>query len=178
MERKKKVERTKKKKLTKVLMSIAVLVVVVGAVFYFTQVNNIFATKLTLEKPLIDIKVLEAGGQAILVEHVEYLANEIGVYKLHPYNGGPVVIVFEMVDIDKRIALVKDTETYATEEIPEIQDILIRTEQKTVVEIFESESVVEGIRGVAREGEIEIIPVADQETLAMKGYLAIYDLFG
>jgi hypothetical protein len=148
-----------------------------GGIFYFTQINNVFAEKEVLEKPVVDFDLLaiNPAAQIIHEEHVEYIANEMGSYKLHSYDDEPAVIVFEMTDIDKEIALIKEDESYATEEIPESYDLVVRSDQQSAGEIIESEDVSQAIVEYVEDGKIEVEIISDEATLAMKGFLAVYD---
>jgi hypothetical protein len=148
-----------------------------GALFYFTQINNVFAEKKDLEKPEVDVNLLleTPGTQIINEEHVEYIANEIGSYKLHSYEGESAVIVFEMTDIDKKIAVVKNGESYVTEDIPDSIDLIVKSNQLTAAELIESEDLSESIVSLVEEGKIEVELVSDMTTLTLKGFLAVYE---
>ncbi len=150
-----------------------IILIILG--FYFTQINNIFADKKNLEKPFVDLDLLNSGAQVIFGEHIDYLTNEIGAYKLHSYMGEESVIVFEMTDINKKIALIKNGESYTSEEIPKKYDLIIKGEQIVVAELIESENLNKDLDDYVERGKISIELVSDMTTLSMKGFLGIYD---
>lgn len=166
------------KKLIWAIIIVFVLLILIGGLFYFTKINNIFASKETLEKPGVDRELLlsDPTAQVIHEEHVEYMANEMGAYKLHKYSDESAVIVFEMSDINKEIALVKDEDdAYATEEIPENYDLVVIANQETAANIIESEKVSQSIVEYVESGDVEVEIVSDEGTLALKGFLAVYN---
>jgi uncharacterized protein YxeA len=166
------------KKVWWIIITVFVLLILSGAIFYFTQVNNIFAKKNELVKPDVDLDLLleDPSAQIIQEVHVEYIANEMGAYKLHSSSSEAAVIVFEMTDIDKEIAFVKDDDdAYATEDIPENYDLVIKSTQLIVAEIIGSEEVSDAIVENVQTGEIEVEIISDETTLALKGFLAVYE---
>ncbi len=164
------------KKLWWILGVILVIILIVFA-FYFTKINNIFADKKNLEKPEVDIDFLMSnpGTQVIFEEHIDYVTNELGAYKLHSYNDEDAVIVFEMTDINKKIALIKNGGSHATEEIPQEYDLLIKGEQIVVAQLVESENLNEELANKVNSGEISVQLISDMGTLGLKGFLAIYE---
>jgi hypothetical protein len=161
-------------------LGIILVLILVLAGFYFTQINNVFAQKKNLEKPDVDISLLlsNPGTQVIFEEHIDYLTNELGVYKLHSYDDENAVIVFEIVDIDKKIALIKNGKSHATEDIPDNYDLLIKGEQLVVAELIDSENLSENLIKAVEEGKISVELISDMTTLGLKGFLAIYDELG
>lgn len=166
-------------KFWKTLGVIIIVIILLGTGFYFTKINNIFATKPDIEKPEVDVDFIEQnpGVQVIQEEHIEYLANELGSYKLHEDSGEDAVIVFEMTDIEVSFALIKNGETYITEDIPEIIDMIVRGKQLVIARLIESRDLISALMGELEAGNIEIEIISDESTLALKGYLAIYENF-
>ncbi len=160
-----------------IIIIVFVLLILGGAIFYFTQINNIFANKKNLVRPEVNLDLLleDPTVQVIHEEHVEYLANEMGAYKLHTYGDETAAIVFEMTDIDKKIALVVDDDAYATEDIPESYDLVVKSTQLIVAEIFQEEDVGDALVERVQAGEIGVEIISDETTLAMKGFLAVYE---
>ena len=158
---------------------VIVVIFLLGTGFYFTKINDIFATKPDIEKPEINIDFIEQnpGMQVIEEEHLAYLANKLGSYKLHEGSGEDAVIVFEMTDTGVSFALIKDGETYVTENIPEVIDIIIRGEQIVIARLIESRDLISALMREIEAGNIEIEIISDESTLALKGYLAIYENF-
>lgn len=166
------------KKVLLIIGFIFIVLLLSGGIYYFTQIDNIFAEKVELEKPEVNLALLleDSTAQVIQEVHVEYIANEIGAYKLHSSSDEAAVIVFEMTDIDKEIALIKDDDdAYATEEIPENYDLVVKSTQLIVAEILQEDDVSAGIVEGVQAGEIEVEINSDETTLAMKGFLAVYE---
>ena len=159
------------------LIIVLVVFILTFAVFYFTKFNNIFASKKNLEKPSISIDFIKnnPGIQVIKEEHIDYLTNELGAYKLHSYNDEAAVMVFEITDINKKLALiVDDSKSSVKEDIPEKYDMLISGDQLVIAELIESTNLSEDIVAMGDDGNITVELVSDMTTLAMKGYLAVY----
>ncbi len=156
-----------------------VLLVIIGSIiFYFTQINNAFVSKPDIPKPEVDIDYLLAnpGTQVIFGEHVRYLSNEFGSYKLHESGGEDAVIVFYMTDIGVEMALIQDyADSEVVDEIPESHDLRISGEQLIIAELIESDNLGEDMSEKVDAGDIEIEIISDMGTLALKGYLGIYD---
>lgn len=164
-------------KVLKVVGIVFLVLVLTITGFYFTQINNIFAVKADIEKPEIDLNFIEEnpGVQVIGEEHLAYLANELGTYKLHSSSGENAVLVFEMTDINIKFALVINGELYITQDIPEVVDLIIRGKQLIIARLIDSDNLVSLLQEELQSGNIKIELISDETTLAMKGYLAIYE---
>tara|TARA_Y100000034_G_C6903295_1_gene418439 strand:+ start:3526 stop:4032 length:507 start_codon:yes stop_codon:yes gene_type:complete len=161
----------------KIICIVFLILVLSGALFYFTQINNIFAVKPDVEKPEINLEFIEEnpGIQVIEEEHLEYLANEFGSYKLHSSSGEDAVLVFEMTDVRISFALIINGDAHITQDIPGIIDLIIRGEQLVIARLIESDDLISALQEEIQAGNIEIELISDETTLAMKGYLAIYE---
>ncbi len=170
-----------KKKLKWTLLSVGgfvALVIFGGLIFYFTQINNVFVEKPDIPKPDIDIEYLLAnpGTQVIFDEHIRYVTNELGSYKLHESGDEDAIIVFYMSDIDKELTLIQDyADSEVVEETPVNYDVRISGEQLDVAELIESDDLSADMGWKVEDGSIQVELNSDMGTLALKGYLAIYD---
>ncbi len=163
-------------KVSRVLVWGVVLCIILFG-FYFTKINNIFAIKPEIEKPELEIDFIEQnpGVQIIEEEHLEYLANELGSYKLHSSSGEDAVLVFEVTDVNINFAFIANGESYVTQDIPANIDLIIKGDQITIARLINSENLVYALQSEFEEGNIEIEIISDETTLAMKGYLSIYE---
>jgi hypothetical protein len=170
-----------KKGLKWTLISVSAFVLLIifgGMIFYFTQINNAFISKPDIPKPEVDIAYLLAnpGTQIIFEEHIVYLSNEFGSYKIHESSGGDAVIVFYMVDIDTEVALIQNyADSEVVDEIPDEYDLRISGEQIVIANLIESDNLGDDMKDSIDAGEIEIEIISDMGTLALKGYLGVYD---
>ena len=158
--------------------AVLLLIILSGLSFYFTQINNAFVNKPDIPKPGIDIDYLLAnpGVQVIFGEHITYVTNELGSYKLHDSGGENAVIVFYMADIDTELALIQDyADSEVTDEIPDNYDIRISGDQIHVAELIESDNLGEEMSEKVEAGDVQVEIVSDMGTLALKGYLGIYE---
>ena len=164
-------------KIGKVIGVVLVLVFLFGLGFYFTVINNIFASKPELEKPNVDVEKLmnNPGTQVIFEEHIEYLANGLGSYKLHDYSGEDAIIVFEMTDVGKSFALIKNGNSEIVEEVFEEYDLIVKGSQMVIIDLLESEDLVGSLKEEVESGNVIVEIVSDEKTLAMKGFLSIYE---
>jgi len=152
-------------KLAPVVFILALFLILSIGYVYFFQISPTFVNKPELEKP----------SQEFLTEnHVEFLLNELGAYKLHkdPFTGEPPYI--EVV--------VDEVSYYITVENNEIKiiehcdpDLRIYSNPEVLLQMFQSKNIEEEITKLFLEGKISIEILADEKTLALKGYKTIYD---
>lgn len=165
-----------------ILATIAIILVigVFGGAYYFVIAPNMIS-KPFIEKPLLPDDALEKIGEGetvINTEHINYMVNELGAYKLHKSFGTKNYPVMEFVLIDtneKFYSYVVDNKPITKEGNPKNEDIIIKGSQETIVNIFESDNFVEDVEEAVTNNEIAVGLTADMKTLATKGYLSLYD---
>jgi len=165
-----------------VMVGIAVVLVVVvfGGAYYFVIAPNLIS-KPFIEKPSLPEDALErirAGEHIIGAEHINYIINEIGAYKLRNPFGTKKYPIMEFVLTDTGVryySYVKDHIPATTEGNAKNEDIVIKGSQETAFNILESENTLAAVKKAKDEGEIKTELVADMKLLATKGYISIYD---
>ena len=111
-------------------------------------------------------------------EHINYIINEIGAYKLRNpfFSDNYPIMQFELTDIDAvYYSYVKEHKPVTKLGNPKNEDIIIKAGQETALNILQSENIIAAVKEAKDNGEIEVELVADMKELAAKGYLSIYD---
>ena len=147
---------------------IIVIILAVIAYFYFGIISPV-ATKPALQKPLLK------AGEPVKNEHINWIVNELGGYKLHPsLSGEPPEIEVLVADMTFAVTTVKGR-TSAREGPATNPDIVIKAPYDAVVRIFASDNLLKEISNLYNEGTVTFELLKDQATLALKGYKGIYD---
>jgi|SRR3989339_1187750 len=163
------------------IIAVVVVVAVFGGAYYLVIAPNLIL-KPYIEKPALPEDALEKinGGEDIIKEgHINYIMNELGAYKLHKTFGTNNLPIVEVVfkDVDKRYySYVKDNMPVTKEGNAKGEDIVIEIDQETAYNILESNSPLATIKESVNNGDIDTELVADMKTLAMKGYLSLYEV--
>ncbi|MBN2422440.1 hypothetical protein JXB41_04395 [Candidatus Woesearchaeota archaeon] len=164
----------------RILIGIFILLipVLISCYVYFGIISPQFIKKPYIEKP--DIIGLDENSDNLVIEDsmVNYIANEIGSYNLHedPTSG----------EIPEMEFIVNDFEEVFTvriiDNIPRTEkgsaanpDLRIIASQPVILDILDSEDIQGRIVKHIEEGDVEIEVLANEATLGMKGYKAVYD---
>jgi hypothetical protein len=137
----------------------------------------------SVEKPVVERPVSLAGSgvevqSAPVQEHIEYISNELGAYKLHPdpISHTPAVIEFELTDTQEFFTVT------VTNNVPHTvvgkatnPDIKIHTTKEILLVLSSTDDLSRDILKYSDAGKLWFEPVADEKTLALKGYKALYD---
>ena len=162
------------------------MIFVVGSLhIYFNILSPTFVKKTHLEKPFIpenidEYKIFKEGEEIITDEHIEFLTNEIGAYKLHsdPITKEPPEMEFRITDTNQIFTIkIVDGKPKSTPGEADNPDIKIYGKQIIILEILSSDDLNSKIVEKAESQEIGLNVLADEKTLALKGYKAIYDAF-
>ena len=152
-------------KLGPVVFIIALFFILGIGYFYFFQISPTFVNKPTLEKP----------SQDFLTEnHIEFLLNELGAYKLHkdPFTGEPPYIEIVADEISYYITVENNNVKIIDSCEP---DLRIYGSTEVLLNIFQSQNLEAEITNLFLQGDLSIEILADEKTLALKGYKTIYD---
>jgi hypothetical protein len=152
------------------LLMLILIVILCGGLFYYVF-SPISVNKPILEKPLI----IDAQ-EKINSSHVEYLFNEIGFFNLHnkPLSSDKPQI--EVLVGEKYYAVsVENNRVNAVEGRISNPDLRVKMAREDLVLILQSDNLQEIIAGLAKSNKIQVEPVADMETLALKGYKSLLD---
>ena len=161
----------------KIIIPIIIVVLVLGGLaVYFFLFSPIFISKPAIGKPLMTYD--ENGNPIIKEEHIAFLINELGGYKLHdnPFNN-------ERPELDFTVDGVKYTVTII-DNYPNVRlgqasnpDAGLTISANTVASLVESDNLEEAIANSYESGEIQGQVFKDTDTLVLKGYAALYGNF-
>jgi hypothetical protein len=164
-----------------VIIAIVLVVTVFGGAYYFIIAPNMIS-KPVIEQPELPANAMEkiSSGEKVINEtYLNYIANEIGGYKLHAPIGNSKdfpIIEFMITDINEQFySYVKGHVPIAKQGNPKNEDIIIKGDQETVASILESGNIPYAVREANNNGKINVELSADMKILAAKGYLSLYD---
>jgi len=168
--------RIKKKARRKLIITIAgviVLLLILSTAFaYFFYISPVFIRKPILEKPQ-----LNEESPTLMSDHITYIVNELGGYKLH---GGPLGNSAQMElylsDINKYFTItVNDHQIYTVGGEAPNPDVRFSAEEEVFIDMFKADDMIAEAKNMVELEIVEVDPVLDETVLAMKGYKAIYD---
>lgn len=148
----------------KKIAAVAVLAAVaIAAYFYFSVISPIVPKPETIKPAFL-------AGQNISSEHVQWIANEIGTYKLQPSAQIEVV-----VEGNKFTVTSKDGKTVSAAGDASDPDMRIVSGRDVFARIFDANNTNAEIISLYKQHLLSIELLKDQATLALKGYKSIYD---
>jgi len=161
------------------IVAIVLVVAVFGGTYYLVIAPNLIS-KPFIEKPLLPedgLNLIKAGEHVIGPNHINYVVNEIGGYKLRkPLRKDYPIIEFVLIDIGEiYYTYVKDNIPTTKQGNAKNEDIIIKGSQETVFNILKSDSILGAVKKSNDDGELNVELISDMKTLATKGYLSIYD---
>jgi len=178
-------EKRKHPMLKVVVILLLLALLVVPAYFYFSYVAPVFVEKPDIRSPLAgmtDEQLKEMAGSPGMIEisedHVGYLANELGAYKLHedPFTDEPAKIEFLLHDTGQVFTVtVLENIPQASEGSSGSADIRITTDGTHMLELMAAEDFSSKAIELVQMQKIGIEIFSDEKTLALKGYKSIYD---
>jgi hypothetical protein len=165
------------------LYAIPVLIMLIlcaSAFFYLNYVDSTFAKKPLIEKPpMIAASGSNSTGQVkISGSHIQYIANEMGAYKLHsdPRTSEKAEIEFVVTDSgDAFTVIVENNFPGVSEGNATRPDLRIRTVSGKMAELLSADDFTKKAVELVKSGDVSIEVISDEATLAVKGYKAIYD---
>ncbi len=161
------VEEARKGNSRKKILAVIAIVFFASVTYAYFGIISPVVTKPVIEKS-------EFTG-SITTENVNYLANELGAYKLHPsVSGEPAEM--EIVSAGKTFFVTTENGRTVTKEgrAPN-PDVRITVSPDAFARLFAASDMKEEILELYDEGALTIELVKDQATLAVKGYKGIYD---
>lgn len=152
----------------KILIALAAVLAIVAALtyFYFSIILPIIP-KSMLAKPTL------AAGQDISPEHVQWVANEIGAYKLQPSAQIEVV-----VEEKKFTVTSKDGKVVSATGAASDPDMRIVAGKDIFARIFDANNTNAEVVSLYKQHLLSVELLKDQATLVLKGYKSIYDALG
>ncbi|MBI4018920.1 MAG: hypothetical protein HY364_01555 [Candidatus Aenigmarchaeota archaeon] len=155
---------------SKIIIFGAIIALLVGGIGYiYFGVISPSSEKPSIEKPIL----LE--GQDISEEHVSWLANELGAYKIHNSLSGEAAEIEIFVEGTAFTVTNSGNSPSATKGNAANPDIRITADKASFAELINSENINSKIAQLYASGKIGVEILKDEATLALKGYKAVYD---
>lgn len=143
------------------------------------------------DKPLIEpvpiptqtqqLQSVTAKEPVVEEEHIQYLVNELGGYNLHdhPVNNEAAVMEFQVVGSDPNnprlfTITIKDNYPLVADGAATNPDIRLHATETILLELLQADDFNTKVVELVNDGSMWIEVLADETTLAMKGYLSIY----
>ena len=137
---------------------------------YFFIISPTFVNKPDLEIPLV------IEGEEVTEEQVFYVLNELDAYKLHgdPFSDEPAIIELQFEDSSMLVEIIDNNFVASDNMAP---DIIIEIPKEEVINLINEEDFDSAVIELYSNGIIDVDIVADEATLALKGYKSLYDNF-
>jgi hypothetical protein len=167
---KERAERNREKNRNIAIGIVAMLAVL--AFLYFFVVTSTFVMKPNLTK--LDL----ASPSDIGSEHVNWMLNEVGAYKLHSYLlfGEPPVIESVISDQNRKFTTtVKDNYPTTVGGAANNPDIRFSMNSADFMTLYAAPDVLAKAQEMRKSGLIKVEILKDEFTMAVKGYKTIYD---
>lgn len=143
---------------------VALLVIVAAALYLYFFVISPTGTKQALEKPML------APGENISSKHIEWIANELGGYKLQSSAEIEFVVEGQKFSVTTKGGKVVSKVGEASD-----PDLRITATRDAFARILSASDTNAEIVSLYNQGLISVQLLKDQPTLALKGYKGIYD---
>lgn len=158
------------------IIGLLLLIIAFGVYIYLSIISPSF-----VEKPEVQVPTDEELSNVTQVEegHIEYLITEIGGYKLHddPFTGEPAVIEINVTDTGQLYSVtIIDNEPHVQVGRATNPDLRLHTPLSELVDLLgETDDFEQLVVDKAMEGTLWVEVLADEKTLAVKGYKGVYD---
>lgn len=149
-----------------------VAIVIIFALLYFFVVTSAFVMKPNLTKPTL------TSSSDIGSDNVNWMLNEVGAYKLHPYLlfGEPPVIESVITDQNRKFTTTI-INNYPTTVGGAATNPDMRFSMNSVdfMTLYAASDVLAKAQEMRKAGLIKVDILKDDFTMVVKGYKAIYD---
>ena len=166
-------ERTQRSREKNRNIAIGIAAVLIFVAFlYFFVLTSAFAMKPNLTKPVL------SSPSDIGTDHVNWMMNEMGAYKLHPYLmfGEPPVIESVITDQNgKFTTTVRNNYPTTVEGAANSPDIRFSMNSADFMILYAAPNFLAKAQEMRKSGLIKVEILKDDFTMAVKGYKAIYD---
>jgi hypothetical protein len=184
------------------LLVVFIIILLVAGYAYYFIINPSFVSKPVVEKPALgnlnpainkpvnnvtnntqnpDNRNNQNESNEVIVkpEHILYLLNEIGAYKLHStFNGEVPAIEFILEDTNTDYYFTVENNNIVNKNGLIKYDLILEADQQTIIEIYAATDTKQAIMEHYNSGKMEVEMVADTQTLALKGYSGLAQYFG
>jgi hypothetical protein len=155
-------------------IALLILIVIAAILFYvyFFIISPIFVVKPNIQKPTL------AAGQPVGEEHIEWLVNEFGAYKLHnsPLSGEKSETEILVTPANSYFSVVIENNVpSATAGRATDPDIRLTGARDVVASLLGSDNMIADAKAMSDEGKITLDILKDMSVLIPKGYKALYD---
>lgn len=160
-----------------IIVGVVLILIFIVAAFFYLALASPSNQKQELLNPTFGVSLNEV---VIEEQHVSYVLNEIGAYKLHnmPLTGEKPIIEVKIEDevFNCEISSGKIKTTKGNGDSPDLRIISTRQE---IMNALNSSNIKESVKNSVVSGEIDLEIVGGYTTLFQKGYLSLYqDLTG
>ncbi len=166
------------KKIFVFLFVLAVIIFIVLSIYLF--VLNKEVEKPFLENPSIGENFSDYDSITLNKDYFIFILNEIEFYKAHnsPMNGEIPLVLVWISDTNQTFNFsVKNGEIIYLEKNNINPDLGIVTNKETVIKIIKSRDIIQEVKNNFNIGTFYAKLMKDEKTLALKGYLPIYQKF-
>ncbi len=149
-----------------------VAIILLFSFLYFFVVTSTFAVKPVLTKPALASPSDIGSGQ------VNWVLNEVGSYKLHPYLlfGELPLIESVITDQNRRFTTtVMDNYPTTVEGAANDPDIRFSMNSADFMTLYTAPNVLANAQEMRKSGQVKVEILKDEFTMAVKGYKSIYD---
>lgn len=149
-----------------------VVLVLVFAFLYLFVVTDMFAIKIEMAKPAL------ASASDIGADQVNWVLNEVGAYKLHPYFLFGESPVIESVITDQSRTFTTTVVNHQPTTVGGAAanpDIRFSMSSADFMTLYAASDTLAQAQVMKRSGQIVVNILKDDFTMAVKGYKAIYD---
>ena len=157
----------------KILAFSITMFILAGAIYtYFFIISPTFVAKPTIEKPAL------SAGEPVEEEHIQYLINELGAYKLHnpPLSDKTPVIEVLVTNPNQYFTVtVEGNVPKTTPGRADDPDIRISGSSDAVVQLLSAGDIAAESKKLSDEGKITVEVLKDMPELVAMGYKALYD---
>ena len=187
-------ELTGKKKIGigKMVLIIFSCLIILGIIICAFLYYYFFISPNLIEKPII-IKppiVIETNQSSVLsngsiivndnfgLGHLEFLLNEIEVYKLHSNPSGEIPRIKFIISDTKQeyyLGVINHKIVEINESNP---DIILRAEKNIIISVYNANNTKEKVMDSYNQELLSVEILANTETLVSKGYISLYNYFG
>ncbi|UCD20903.1 MAG: hypothetical protein JSW08_03995 [archaeon] len=174
---KKEVKQAKPKRKIKAWLMVVIIIIILILSFYFIILNPA-VSKPELEKPALLNEMVNGTLVQLDHTHLTYILTELGYYKIHknPLNGEVPLLTIRMSDLNKEFNFT--TNRGRVIHVPTssaLQDVILTSDQETMVGIYESEDVIQATKNKINEGKFAAAVLKETTDLTMKGYMTVYN---
>jgi hypothetical protein len=159
------------KKIPTGAIAIVAVLMIIGFLYFFV-IASTFAAKPNIAKPAL------ASASDIGNAQINWLMNEVGAYKLHPYMlfGEASVIECVITDQNRTFTMtVADNHPATVGGAANSPDLRFSMNSADFMTLYVAPDTLAKAQEMRKSGQIKVDILKDEITLAAKGYKAIYD---